>query len=99
MSSCGTGTELQAPSPDTAAEKAAAFTQESWPTKDFGLIPIPKRLQYNPIEPFHFGILLNVSFGFASTFSTHFSVDGEQTLLMSRIAVANLFYCQPLLSR
>ncbi|OAX37626.1 MFS general substrate transporter [Rhizopogon vinicolor AM-OR11-026] len=69
MSSCETGIELQAPSPDTAAEKVAAFTQESWPIKDFGLIPIPKRLQYNPIKPFHFGILLNVSFGFASTFT------------------------------
>ncbi|KAG1837159.1 major facilitator superfamily domain-containing protein [Suillus subalutaceus] len=41
----------------------------SWPTKDFGLIPIPKRLQYNPIKPFHFGIFLNASFGFASTFT------------------------------
>ncbi|KAG1729029.1 major facilitator superfamily domain-containing protein [Suillus lakei] len=46
----------------------AVKIQESWPTKDFGLIPIPKRLQYNPNKPFHFGILLNVSFGFASTF-------------------------------
>ncbi|KAJ8580367.1 hypothetical protein M405DRAFT_61146 [Rhizopogon salebrosus TDB-379] len=55
-------------SPDLAAAEAASSTQESWPTKDFGLIPIPKRLQYNPDKPFHFGTLLNVSFGFASTF-------------------------------
>ncbi|KAG0701921.1 major facilitator superfamily domain-containing protein [Suillus ampliporus] len=55
-------------SPEVSAEKAAASAEEIWPTKDFGLVPIPKRLQYNPIKPFHFGILLNVSFGFGSTF-------------------------------
>ena len=38
-------------------------------TKDFGLIPIPRHLQYDPSKPFHFGIALNVAFGFASTFS------------------------------
>ncbi|KAG1837160.1 membrane protein [Suillus subalutaceus] len=68
-------------SPEATADKIAAAVEESWPTKDFGLIPIPKRLQYNPIKPFHFGISLNVSFGFAST-----------------LTVANLYYCQPLLS-
>ncbi|KAJ8583348.1 MFS general substrate transporter, partial [Rhizopogon salebrosus TDB-379] len=62
MFSPGIVTELRALSPD------AAPTQESWSTKDFGLIPIPKRLRYNPDKPFHFGILLNASFGFACTF-------------------------------
>jgi len=81
MSSSGILTELPAPSPDAGSEKASASTQENWPTKDFGLIPIPKRLQYNPNKPFHFGILLNVSFGFASTFSTHFPVDDVQMLM------------------
>jgi len=38
-------------------------------TKDFGLIPIPRHLRYDPSKPFHFGIPLNVAFGFASTFS------------------------------
>lgn len=37
-------------------------------TKDFGLIPIPKRLRYDSSKPFHFGIALNIAFGFASTF-------------------------------
>lgn len=65
-------------STETAVENVAASAEDSsWPTKDFGLIPIPKRLQYNPMEPFHFGILLNASFGFASTFSTDFLVDSE----------------------
>ncbi|KIM43093.1 hypothetical protein M413DRAFT_443908 [Hebeloma cylindrosporum] len=36
--------------------------------KDFGLIPIPRHLRYDPSKPFHFGIPLNVAFGFASTF-------------------------------
>ncbi|KAJ7258786.1 major facilitator superfamily domain-containing protein [Mycena haematopus] len=37
-------------------------------THDFGFLPIPRRLQYDPQKPFHFGLLLNVLFGFASTF-------------------------------
>ncbi|KNZ79011.1 Putative uncharacterized transporter ygaY [Termitomyces sp. J132] len=35
---------------------------------DFGIIPIPRRLCYDPTKPFHFDLVLNVSFGFASTF-------------------------------
>ncbi|CAA7266066.1 unnamed protein product [Cyclocybe aegerita] len=37
-------------------------------TTDFGFIPIPRHLRYDPEKPPHFGILLNVTFGFASTF-------------------------------
>ncbi len=37
--------------------------------KDFGFLPIPKRLRYQPGQPFHFGLFLNVFFGIASTFS------------------------------
>ncbi|KAH7913381.1 major facilitator superfamily domain-containing protein [Hygrophoropsis aurantiaca] len=37
-------------------------------TRDFGFVPIPKRLRFNPEKPFHFGLVLNCSFGFASTF-------------------------------
>jgi hypothetical protein len=39
------------------------------PSTDFGFLPVPKRLRYDPNKPFHFGLLLNASFGFASTFS------------------------------
>ncbi|KAG1739417.1 major facilitator superfamily domain-containing protein [Suillus paluster] len=53
---------------EATTEDSVVSAEEIWPTKDFGLVPIPKRLQYNPTKPFHFGILLNVSFGFASTF-------------------------------
>uniref|UniRef100_A0A0W0FEA9 Putative MFS superfamily n=1 Tax=Moniliophthora roreri TaxID=221103 RepID=A0A0W0FEA9_MONRR len=45
-------------------------TDSSRPHKtDFGFIPIPKRLRYDPEKPFHFGIVLQVAFGFASTFT------------------------------
>jgi len=37
--------------------------------KDFGFIPIPRHLRYDPTKPFHFGLLLNIAFGFASMFS------------------------------
>ncbi|OJA21284.1 hypothetical protein AZE42_08122 [Rhizopogon vesiculosus] len=37
-------------------------------SNDFGYLPIPRRLRYDPDKPFHFGMLLNVSFGIGSTF-------------------------------
>ncbi|KDQ49921.1 hypothetical protein JAAARDRAFT_142766 [Jaapia argillacea MUCL 33604] len=37
-------------------------------SKDFGFIPIPKRLRHDPQNPIQFGIVLNATFGFASTF-------------------------------
>ncbi|KAJ7101552.1 major facilitator superfamily domain-containing protein [Mycena belliarum] len=46
----------------------AAIRHEKSTTHDFGFIPIPRRLRYDPEKPFHFGLLLNVLFGFASTF-------------------------------
>ena len=41
--------------------------------KDFGLLPVPRRLQYDPAKPFHFGLLLNIAFGLASTFGECFN--------------------------
>ncbi|KPV74970.1 uncharacterized protein RHOBADRAFT_48544 [Rhodotorula graminis WP1] len=38
-------------------------------SRDFGFLPIPRRLQYDSARPFHFGLLLNVIFAFAATFS------------------------------
>ena len=58
---------------DSKIESAASGSNSEVPerhyTKDFGFIPIPRHLRYDPSEPFHFGIALNVAFGFASTFS------------------------------
>ena len=42
--------------------------------KDFGFIPVPRHLRYNPTKPFHFGLLLNIGFGFVSTFSEWFKL-------------------------
>ncbi|KAG6908880.1 hypothetical protein DXG01_002954 [Tephrocybe rancida] len=53
---------LTTPAHTMAEEHAAHY--------DLGFIPIPQRLRHDPDRPFHFGILLNVSFGFASTFSS-----------------------------
>ena len=37
--------------------------------KDFGFIPVPRHLRYDPTKPFYFGLSLNIAFGLASTFS------------------------------
>ena len=43
-------------------------SDEEW--KDFGFLPIPARVRYHPKSPAHFGLIMNVTFGIASTFST-----------------------------
>ncbi|KAL0064261.1 hypothetical protein AAF712_008846 [Marasmius tenuissimus] len=67
---------MSAVDPDEASKQAAGTGEQH--KRDFGLIPIPRRLRYDPQKPFHFGIVLQIAFGFAT--------------------VANLYYCQPLLS-
>jgi hypothetical protein len=37
-------------------------------TKDFGFLPIPAGLRYDPEKPAKFGFVLNAGFGLASTF-------------------------------
>ena len=44
-------------------------TKSQRPT-NFGIVPLPKRLVYDPEHPVHFGLLLKVVFGLSSTFST-----------------------------
>ena len=64
---------------------------------DFGIIPVPKRLHYDPSCPPKFGLFLNIMFGVVSAV-------GEDTfmpvllLLLTTAATANLYYNQPLLS-
>ncbi|EJD36229.1 MFS general substrate transporter [Auricularia subglabra TFB-10046 SS5] len=36
-------------------------------TRNLKVLPVPRWLQYDPARPFHFGLVLNVVFGFAST--------------------------------
>ena len=42
--------------------------------EDFGFIPVPRHLRYDPTKPFHFGLSLNIAFGLASTFSECFNL-------------------------
>lgn len=49
-------------------------------TRDFKLIPIPKKQQHDPREDFHFTLKLNIVFGFASTASTY-----VHTITLSRV--------------
>lgn len=40
--------------------------------KEFGFLPVPSWLRYNPEKPFHFGLGMNIAFGLGATFSKHF---------------------------
>ena len=42
-------------------------------TKDFGFLPIPRRLHYHHDQPPHFGLMRNIAFGLFSTFSPYSS--------------------------
>jgi hypothetical protein len=66
--------------------------------KDFGFLPIPKRLRYQPNQHFHFGLFLNVFFGIASTFSKC-NVLTAEAFPELYTAAANLYYCQPILGK
>jgi hypothetical protein len=52
---------------DTANADPKKVADPTYKT-DFGIIPIPRHLRYDPERPFHFGLFLNAFFGFASTF-------------------------------
>ena len=54
---------------EPSSSKDAGTHSETIVTKEFGFLPIPRHLRYDPTKPFHFGLLLNIGFGFASTFS------------------------------
>ncbi|KAJ7659868.1 major facilitator superfamily domain-containing protein [Mycena rosella] len=56
------------PSANSGVGHEKSTTHEKAMTHDFRFIPIPRRLRYDAEKPFHFGLLLNVLFGFASTF-------------------------------
>ncbi|KAF5315390.1 hypothetical protein D9619_007463 [Psilocybe cf. subviscida] len=60
---------------DTAIAELARPQHEF--TKDFGFLPIPRRLRYDPDTPPHFGLALNIAFGFASTFSEYYQQSGS----------------------
>ena len=51
-----------------SGQTATSVTNSPRPT-NFGIVPLPKRLVYDPERPAHFGLLLKVVFGLSSTFS------------------------------
>ena len=51
-----------------SSQTTTSVTKSPRPT-NFGIVPLPKRLVYDPDRPAHFGLLLNVVFGLSSTFS------------------------------
>lgn len=67
------GTTTLIKNADVAGEKGETTEDpgENKPLRkvDFGFLPILPRLRYDPTKPPPFGILLNVVYGFASTFS------------------------------
>ena len=60
---------LQGGQADTTLGQSQSNNNASPVPKDFGLIPVPRHLRWDATKPFHFGLLLNIAFGFASTFS------------------------------
>ncbi len=51
------------------SSRTATSITKSQRATNFGIVPLPKRLVYDPERPAHFGLLLNVVFGLSSTFS------------------------------
>lgn len=93
-----TRSSSEATAPTTQSPEFNAEKHLKGGTKDFRFVPIPKRLQYDSTRPFQFTTVLNITFGFASTFSEYskcLRVRMFPDLLHT--AVANLYYCQPLL--
>ncbi len=73
--------------------------------RDFLVIPVPRYLRHNPQRPAHFGLFLNIVFAVATTFSKCTYLDSS--LLSNRAdmpsvrnmsVVANIYWCQPILS-
>jgi len=69
--------------------------------KDLGLLPVPTWLRYDENAPPRFSLSMKLFFGFASTFSALDDYTSRLTPFANHYrapAVANLYYCQPLLS-
>ncbi|KAI0055869.1 MFS general substrate transporter, partial [Artomyces pyxidatus] len=65
------GTEERSSLPDAVPTSAATSrnsTTNAGGFTNFGFLPIPKNLRYDPAHPAHFGLLLNVVFGISATF-------------------------------
>ncbi|KAI0747488.1 MFS general substrate transporter [Fomes fomentarius] len=65
-STTSTAATLPEPTVKTGTDEETTVVPTS--AKDFGFIPIPRRVRYDPQSPAHFGLLMNIMFGVASTF-------------------------------
>ena len=85
------------PSPGELEEKIG---YPDFVKKDLFFLPIPKYLRYNPSSPTRFDIFTNILFGIASTCSESppFLSFHPKEVLITVAVIANLYYCQPLLS-
>lgn len=54
--------------PMAAPLTAKEHSEEPINTKDFGIIPIPRRLWHDPKKPHDWTLALNIVFGISSTF-------------------------------
>ncbi|KAF8190929.1 MFS general substrate transporter [Mycena galopus ATCC 62051] len=77
------GTPLERPA--STESSPALFTHE------LIFIPIPKRLRYHDGKSFHFGLLMNISLGFASTVTVA-NLYYSQPLLLDLAAAFNISY-------
>jgi hypothetical protein len=92
--------KMEESSPTPAPTEVQSLPDAPTIDRDFGFLPIPRSRRYDPEQPFKFTLLLNVIFGFASTCSEcSFSNINFTRLTAVFSAVANLYYCQPLLSK
>lgn len=72
------------------------------PTKEFYILPIPTRLRYNPELPFKFTYGIAVAYAVVGTLSKYrntFFVTFSTLIGLLLSVTANLYFCQPLLSK
>lgn len=56
------------PDPSLNENWDSAHSVDDVATLDFGFLPIPSRLRYDPTRPVRVGLLLNITFAVSSTF-------------------------------
>ncbi|KAF5378898.1 hypothetical protein D9615_006857 [Tricholomella constricta] len=62
-------TVVESHSPSNSSVNEALGVENRHYSTDLGFIPIPRRLRYDVNKPFRFSLVLNLAFGFASTFT------------------------------
>ncbi|KAH9831421.1 major facilitator superfamily domain-containing protein [Rhodofomes roseus] len=68
MSDSYAASDVSAPERSSSPVYSTNTNSEEAPTVDFGFLPIPASLRYDPTRPVRFRLLLNIAFGVSSTF-------------------------------